>query len=569
MNRPVTFAALLLSILLFMSGCSSKAPSKTTPVPENIDADLSCSYFYFLWGAHAEFNQHFEEAQEAYEKALICDPSIQYIKEKIPILLLRMGKADEAISWLQEAISKDSENTNYRLLLASLYIQQKRFDEAISLYELVSKRKSDDRTIKLRLGLLYSQVDQFARAEKIFTDLSSDEEVSYAANLALGRLYRRTKEPDKAAASYEQALALNWSKDLAYEIGQLYLGLHRYEDALRILTTITDNDPFDELGALSRVQVLLDLQRETDALKELENIKQFSRNPTKIDIIVAKIFLRNDKVAEATRLLTEAARQTDDSEPEYLLGLIAYQQNQLEKSLEHLQRVTTSSHQFEESIYLQAQMLQELKRSEEAIALLKSSVGTEETRSPLFYALLASIYQKQKNMAAATLLLTEAIAAYPDNAELVFEYGMALERSSRHKEAMEQMMKVLQLEPEHAEALNYIGYTWADQNRNLDEALRYIEQANALRPENGFIVDSLGWVHYRLGNYARAVKELERATLLEPDDPHIFDHLGDVYAAMNRPDKAVESYRKAISKFTDQLQRQLIQDKIDALPGHP
>jgi tetratricopeptide (TPR) repeat protein len=560
------YLTLQLFLLFFIISCATKNVVPVATVqPSTVDADLSCSYFYFLWGAHAEFNQHYEEAQEAYEKALICDPSILYIREKLPILLLRMGKTDEAIAWLSEAIAREPEEINYRLLLASLHIQQKEYAQATELYELASKQKPEDHAIKLRLGLLYSQTEQFDKAERIFNELRSDDEESYAAYLALARLYRRNQQFDRAAESYERALDLNWSKDLAYELAQFYLGQHQYEKALRIVTTVTDNDPFDESGALSRVQVLLDLQRSAQALEELEHIREYSRNPTKIDVIIAKILIHDNRIAEATALLTKAAGNAEDSEPEYLLGLIAYQRGNMTSSLDHLGHVSKTSHQHDEAVYLQSQILQELDKTEAAISLLKRSISDKESRSPLFYVLLSAIYQKQNNYREAATLMIAGIDAYPDNPELIFEYGMVLERSGQHEKAVSQMEKVLSLQPEHAEALNYLGYTWADQNRNLDKALQYIKKANEIRPDNGFILDSLGWVYYRLGKFAKAAEELERAIELEPDDPHIYEHLGDTYSSLGNKAKALTNYRNAARLFHDVQRKKLVQDKIDAL----
>ena len=77
--------------------------------------------------------------------------------------------------------------------------------------------------------------------------------------------------------------------------------------------------------------------------------------------------------------------------------------------------------------------------------------------------------------------------------------------------------------------LNYLGYSWIDQGANLDEGMRMIRRAVEQRPDDGYIVDSLGWAYYRIHNYEEAVKQLERAVELKPDDPTINDHLGDVY----------------------------------------
>ena len=96
------------------------------------------------------------------------------------------------------------------------------------------------------------------------------------------------------------------------------------------------------------------------------------------------------------------------------------------------------------------------------------------------------------------------------------------------------MRKALELQPEQPHVLNYLGYSWIDQGINLDEGMKMIKRAVDQRPDDGYIVDSLGWAYFRIGNYDEAVKNLERAIDLKPEDPTINDHLGDAYWRVGR-----------------------------------
>ena len=96
------------------------------------------------------------------------------------------------------------------------------------------------------------------------------------------------------------------------------------------------------------------------------------------------------------------------------------------------------------------------------------------------------------------------------------------------------MRKALEMQPEQPHVLNYLGYSWIDQGINLDEGMKMIKRAVDQRPDDGYIVDSLGWAFYRIGNFEDAVKNLERAIDLKPEDPTINDHLGDAYWRVGR-----------------------------------
>ena len=191
------------------------------------------------------------------------------------------------------------------------------------------------------------------------------------------------------------------------------------------------------------------------------------------------------------------------------------------------------------------------------------NISDPELRQPLFFALLSSLYQEQDKNIAAMEVLNSGIRLYPNNEQILFEHALLLGKTGKPLEALQSMEKVLQLHPGNPEALNFIGYTWADQNINLDKALTYIQQASAIKPDSGFIRDSLGWVYFRLGQKEKAREELLKALELEPEDPDIHEHLGDVYLSLHMREQAILSYENALRYSHDLEQRRLLQQKID------
>ena len=163
------------------------------------------------------------------------------------------------------------------------------------------------------------------------------------------------------------------------------------------------------------------------------------------------------------------------------------------------------------------------------------------------------------------LVFQQALKDYSDNPKVLYEYGLFLDRVGDTEGALEKMEKVLELEPENAYALNYVGYTWAENNTNLEKALDYIQQAVALKPEDGFIRDSLGWVYYKLGDYEQAVAELEKALEMASDDPTIHEHMGDAYLKANMEEKALKSYEKAVELYSEEEKKEHVRRKIEAL----
>ena len=117
------------------------------------------------------------------------------------------------------------------------------------------------------------------------------------------------------------------------------------------------------------------------------------------------------------------------------------------------------------------------------------------------------------------------------------------------------------INPDHADALNYIGYTYAEQGIRLNEAMDLIERALKLKPNSGYIIDSLGWVYYQKGLYDEALDKLEKASSLTPNDPTITEHLGDVYFKKKKYQKSFEMYQKALS--LNHPDKEKLQQKIE------
>ena len=162
------------------------------------------------------------------------------------------------------------------------------------------------------------------------------------------------------------------------------------------------------------------------------------------------------------------------------------------------------------------------------------------------YLYLAYLYEDMKDYDQALETLDNGLALKPNNVPLLFRKGVVLDKMNRKDEAIRVMEAILQIDPEHAGALNYIGYTYADQGIRLDEAKRLIERALEKEPEDGYILDSLAWVYYKMGQYREALKVITRALHFVPDDPIIMEHLGDIQSALGRTEDARKSYKKAL-----------------------
>jgi tetratricopeptide (TPR) repeat protein len=570
------YAGLFVIVLLCVSCAapSLESPSQKKvftgfdkPEQERADAanDLACSYFYFLWGKTAENNQRFEEAQEAYEKALLCDEQSQYIKRNLAILLIKMDRKEQAAEALQQIVSRNPQDTENRILLAKVYSSLGRIDEAVIIYQALLEIREDHDTL-LMLGTLYAQNREYEKAQEILNRLIELEGDSYLAYYYLARLYRELQYFDKAAESYEKALELNWFERLAYEVAEFYEEQKAYDKAIAVYHTIIAEGESSDMAKTRLVNLYLTLEENDKALELLRDLRSVLPESHNVDLTISRILLNQEKYDEAIMILEDVLQTNPElTVVRYLLGMAYYRNNNSPKAEEQLLLIPAESTLYEDSIFLQVRILSEGDNAHGAIDLLQKQIGDAATRKPSFYILLASLYRQDEEIEKSREVYEQAAILYPDDIDLLYNYGIFLEKIGDQDNAMAKMQAVLALDPENGAALNYIGYTWADNNVHLEKALEYIKKAVELMPEDGYVRDSLGWVYYKIGEVEQAILELEKASEMVGNDPVVKEHLGDVYMQTEQLEKALTAYEEAYELYEEEAKKENVNAKINAV----
>lgn len=566
-----------LSLLFFLgnSSCSggsqAMGESMQAAAPDNSEtgeepADSACAYFYFLWGKSAEAEAKYEEAMEAYEKALVCDSQAVYVSQKLAVLLVNMGKKEQAIVQLEKMVADDPANLQNRLLLGNIYSSTGQRDQALAVYEAILQIAPDNPQALLMLGALYAGDRDYLQAQKMLERLVTVDDKSYAGYSYLAKLYRELNYYDKAMAAYDKALTLSWSPMLAYEAADLYEYRQKYDEAVAIYKRLLEDDEANTKirGRLARLYIVQG--KIVEALDELNELKNYTPDPTVVDLAIGRVLLDEKRYAEAIALFEQLLKEDENKDlARSMLALTYYESGDMEKAMKILQEVPVTSRNYEDSIIMLAQILIGEKDNQRAATLLRNVIAGEDTRRPAFYFLLAGLLREEGDPAAGREIYEQALQAFPGNPAVFFEYGLYLDRLGELDEAVAKMEQVLAITPDDAYALNYVGYTWADRGINLDKALEHIKRAVDLKPDDGFVRDSLGWVYFKMGRYGEAVKELEAAAGMQPEDPTIQEHLGDAYQKAGELQKAVEAYGRAVSLYTDDVKKAHALAEIKAL----
>ena len=211
--------------------------------------------------------------------------------------------------------------------------------------------------------------------------------------------------------------------------------------------------------------------------------------------------------------------------------------------------------------------LYNLKRIAESINKLYTLTSIKSI-SPQVFTNLGNIFRLEKKY--------ESIEAYSQALEristlekkhwsLFYNRGISYERSKQWEKAEDDFIRSLNLDPNQPEVINYVAYSWIEMGVNLEKALEMLKTATTLQPDDGYIVDSLGWAHFRLGNLDEAILQLERAVQLAPLDPTINFHLGDVYIQIGRKRQAYFQWLRALKLDPDPDLEAKIKDKLQRI----
>ncbi len=289
-----------------------------------------------------------------------------------------------------------------------------------------------------------------------------------------------------------------------------------------------------------------------------EALEMYARIPVTSELypnaLENRALVLNDmgRTDEAIALLEAYLEEEPDADDvKYALIGIYTQTKQYDKALGAIAHVLEQRPDEPRAIVQKAFVLEETGRVEEAIALLREKIGkrSDYTR---YYEALALILADGDRLDEAIDVLHEALKVDPDNISLRFSLGTYYGRLEKHDEAIAQMQKILEQDENNSEALNFIGYTWAELGVRLDDAEVLIKRALELDPDNGYITDSLGWVYYKKHDYERAVTTLERAVQLITSEPIIVEHLGDAYLEIGEREKALDAYRRASREILEE-----------------
>jgi tetratricopeptide (TPR) repeat protein len=354
---------------------------------------------------------------------------------------------------------------------------------------------------------------------------------------------------DRALAEAQRALELRPDWEMAALLQGQMLIREAPAQAVTFLQGFVDRNPGARDAQLYLARALVAEKRYAEAKRHFDRLLlDYPDNPDVVYPVAILALQQNDRaLAEAQLKHFLTLRVADKNYAYYYLGQIAEDSNRSVEALGYYASVS-GGEQYLPAQSRRARILVAQGKLDEARKILaEAAINSEEERIQLLVA-EAALLRDAKQPQAAFDLLDKALAARPDQPELLYETALLAEKLDRMDVLEARLRKLIQLRPDSAQAYNALGFSYADRNQRLPEARVLIEKALQISPEDSFILDSMGWVLYRQGDLPGALAHLERA-YAQRDDPEIAAHLGEVLWVLGRKDEARNTLREAQQKF--------------------
>lgn len=403
----------------------------------------------------------------------------------------------------------------------------------------------------LRIAATLGRQTNRAEALNVMRALVDKNPDMPVAHYAMAHLAVRMSDLDTATRSIDRALAISpeW-EDAALFKARVLVSQKDVQRVLQFHEQYLDRYPRANAVRLSYARLLVDLKQWDKAREQFKRVVAASPNDADATFTAALLALQSNDMNDAEKYLKRTLElQPDNDQARLYLGQVAEQRKQYDEAIQWYGSVESAELNFEAQTRLGVTLAQQGKLDQARAHLESLQPATEAQRVQLALA-QDQILRDARNYADALAVLTKALNELPDNADLLYARALDAEKLNRIDVAEQDLRRILKKDPKNAQTLNALGYTLADHTTRYPEALSLIEQALALKPDDPFILDSLGWVHYRLGNHAEAVKYL-RSAIEKRADAEIAAHLGEVLWVMGDRAGADSVWKGALKRSPD------------------
>lgn len=511
------------------------------PVAETLSPEASEIYAYLL----------FIQALLDEDEAALLEVMPELAKNPMPLnvwldggVWLMQRKSPNSIVFLEKGLEANPDDVSLRILYSEALTEHKMPERAIKSMRDFLEAHPDEIDAKLELVSLLVKNRQFDEAQKLLDGIPSNISNPFVPYYQAETLLGMGKKSEAVPFLKKAIKNLPDFIDPLINLAAIYEEEGKYKDAVATYEKLIKLNVSPQELTLHLVNLALK-QKQPD-----KGVQYIKKGPDSIPfkLRAANILLESRYYLQAETILKQIANKPGAPFEVYLLlaDLVFEQRRNLAAAMSWLDHIKPGTPGAEKAALLKIQLLVEAGQIGNAIEAIDGDMIAYPDLSEL-WDMKIRLLAREKKMPQALTLAREAVAKWPDSTNLAFLLGSILDERGQKKEALTIMEDILEKQPENYQALNYVGFSLAEENRDIQRALELLTKADKLSPNQAYIVDSLAWALFRAGKGEEALREIRRAISLgDMPDPAIWEHYGDIAEQQGKKDEARKAYRKAI-----------------------
>jgi len=468
-------------------------------------------------------------AEKAYKAVLAIDPNDDDALTGLASVYADKGDIEGAIAMMKQAAEQNPDPTKVTTL-AELYENDKQYSKAADAWKEALPLTNDNKEVRKHYAMMLEASNRTDELLKVVLDMAADDPKNADYQLELAGIYQRKKDFVSAQTAMAKAAAIEQSPKVRLAQADLLGAEGKPQEAIELIEGVlaeTKKNQYSNEDKAQRIEILTQLaQRQKEAAKTQDavaTLRQISdlepAAAPKVEIRVVALLLAAKDVKGARQAADAALRKFPED------------------------RTVVVEH---------ASLLSELGEFDASIKEIKGLPDYAKDHDMILF--VSTVQEKARKFSdeSKTLDTLESLSkSDPERQAVTFHRGAMFERQKNYDAAEAQFRKVIAADPKNAEAMNYLGYMFADRGVNLEEAQQLISKALDIDPGNGAFLDSLGWVDFRLNRLDQAADELRKALDSDAtgDDPTVHDHLAEVYFKQGKIKEAVQQWEAAVAGF--------------------
>lgn len=537
--------------ILFTIGCTSfQKPYKSFSETPNILLNSVAEHdFYVLRSDIYSMKGHWLKAQMDLERALEIK-SHPKLQVRHALILAHRGQYNVAEKNLFKILkhSKNKKNIEAQLVYGEILALQNKSQKSIEAYKEVLKHDPKNYKAIVFLGAIYSQLDKTKTAKFYFKKLRQVEEQKHLAGYYLGRLRQQEKKFSNSERFFKECL--NFKPDFTACIFSLVDSLSyqkKIKEAIHKVRHFIELNPNSDRAYTKLYDLYIENEDFSKAFQQLVQLERFEPRNRHIKMQIALHLIEKQDLDKALLKLNDILSLSPKfGQAYYLISNIYTQKGNFKKSYSYFLKIPKNQPIYIEASIQRAREIENSKGSKSALRFLKTVKSPKhDVRTPLYIALLQS---QLGHIKKSIHILRQVVKNNMKNTQILYYLGHLEGETGQWIPAISRMKQVVQLDPNHSDALNYIAYYYANNKIQLEEAYKMSKKSLLIKPNESHYLDTLGWICFQMGRYKEAQAYLEEAYELHPKEAIIAEHLAMVYSKNGLLDKARQIYLTLIKR---------------------